>query len=105
MGILKKYNEYLSTQSEGEISPEETMMDDDSNIGSDKQSELQPLIDGEKMSVTIDGYEISLPSEMDGKVFLIVKDKKHVKRESPQEVLDIISGKAVFESKRHRRHR
>jgi hypothetical protein len=104
MGILKKYNEYFYGQNEGDIEGEmeNSEMDMDS---SDEEQELQKLIDGNKTMVTINGITVSLPSEMDGKVFLLDKGGKHIRRESAQEVLDVLTGKAVFESKKYKRHR
>lgn len=93
---MKKFNEFNSfdeREMDGEIeSPKEDM------------SELEKLESGEVNKVEINGFHVSKPSELDGE-FLIDKDGKHMRKSNIQEVVDVVTGKAVFESRRHRRHK
>jgi hypothetical protein len=98
MGMLKKFNEYFYKSVSEEMDSDVEMEKDTELEGSD----LEKLVNGEVNQVEIEGYVVSRPSELDGK-YLIVKDGKHAQRSSEQEVLDIITGKAVFESRKHRK--
>lgn len=89
MGNLRKFNEYFY---EGSEKPE-------SEIGS-----LEELNSGEVNELNMGDFTVTKPSELDGKFLVVNKDGKHTKAETEQEVMDILSGKKVLESKKHRRH-
>jgi hypothetical protein len=114
MGNLRKFNEFYYG---GEESMEKTPIDSNLyQLTKEEMDKLQKLSKGQISEVKINGFTISMPSEFDGKAFLVANEEgKHQKisfeggypamAEAERKVLDIISGKSILESKRNRRHR
>jgi hypothetical protein len=114
MSILKKFNEFYYPEDD---SVEKNPVDSNSyQITQDEMNQLQKLSKGETSEVNINGFTVTMPSEFDGQGFLVANSEgKHKKisfsggypemAEAERKVLDIITGKAILESKRHRRHR
>lgn len=113
MGILKKFNEYSGFHYD---TKEEVPVNNNVyHITKDEMDKLEKLSKGQIAEVEVNGFSVSMPSEFDGKAFLVAKDGKHQKisfeggyskmAEAERKVLDIISGKSILESKRHRRHK
>ena len=113
MGILKKFNEYSGFHYDAK---EEVPVNNDVyHITKEEMDKLEKLSKGQIAEVEVNGFSVSMPSEFDGKAFLVAKDGKHQKisfeggypemAEAERKVLSIISGKVMLESKRHRRPR
>jgi hypothetical protein len=114
MDNLKKFNEFYHADEE---SMEKTPVDSNLyQITKEEMDMLQKLSKGQISQVKINGFTISMPSEFDGQAFLVANEEgKHQKvaftggypemAEAERKVLDIIKGKVILESKRHRRQR
>lgn len=114
MGVLRKFNEffYPGDSENGEIKVDTSL----NQISKDEMDQLQKLSKGQVSEVKVGDFTVSMPSEFDGKAFLVAnKEGKHQKisfeggytkmAEAERKVLDIILGKVVLESKRNRRHK
>jgi hypothetical protein len=112
MAMMKKFNEYFFPEQEKEIS---SPGKDTYQITKEEMDKLEKLSKGQISQVEINGFIVSMPSEFDGKAFLVDKDGKHQKisfdggypemAEAERKVLSIITGEVMLESKRHRRHK
>jgi len=116
MNNLKKFNEFYNYDSDEESMKTPPMDPNMYQIKKEEMSELEKLSKGQISEVKINGFTISMPSEFDGKAFLVANEEgKHQKisfeggypamAEAERKVLDIIQGKVILESKRQRRQR
>jgi len=114
MGILRKFNEFFYP--EDSESKEMKVDSGSSQISKDEMDQLEKLSKGQISEVKVGEFTVSMPSEFDGKAFLVVNGEgKHQKisfeggyqsmAEAERKVLDIIQGKVMLESKRNRRHK
>lgn len=104
---MKKLKKFYEVYYDKKSMEEEYDVMDDSVV--DVEKGLMQLKSGEKTQLEMDGFEISLPSELDGKYFLLVNQQnKHVKIKSEpmnsavMQIEDYISGKKVMESRKPR---
>lgn len=114
MSNLKKFNEFYYPEDK---SMEQQPMDSNQyQVSKEEMDQLGKLSKGEISEVKINGFSVSMPSEFDGKAFLVANEEgKHQKvpfdgsypsmAEAERKVLDIVTGRAIFESKRHNRKR
>ena len=114
MNNLKKFNEFYHADEESMKTP--PMDPNMYQITKEEMSELEKLSKGQVSEVKVGEFTVSMPSEFDGKAFLVANGEgKHQKisfeggypamAEAERKVLDIIKGKVMLESKRHRRQR
>lgn len=113
MGVLSKFNEFYY--------PEDKNMKMDKpsgghQISKEEMSKLEELRDGKITEVQVGEFTVSRPSELDGGYLVANQEGKHqqiradkgdYKSELDAElkVLDILRGKVILESRRHRRPR
>lgn len=113
MESMKKFNEFFYPEKDIESNQQDS---NQYQITKEEMDKLEKLSKGQISEVKLNGFTISKPSEFDGKAFLIVnKEGKHQKiefdgnypsmAEAERKILDIISGKIILESKRHKGHK
>jgi hypothetical protein len=94
MGILKKYNEFLS--------PESFVGDMGSEQHETELHDALKKLSEEGGEAMINGYKISLPSELNyegkPKTYLIDKGGKHAQAQSEEEVERVVTEQVLFES-------
>jgi hypothetical protein len=113
MKIVKGYNEYKDL-SDFSLNGSDKNRMGDNEITDDETAEIKKLASGEINQIDINGFKVSIPSELDGKSFLVINQEgKHHKipfgddsssvSEAEGKVLDIIKGITILESKRYKK--
>ena len=114
MSNLRKFNEFYYPEGEG--------MDMDMDkpkryqISTEERQSLEDLRDGKTNEVQVGEFTVTRPSELDGGYLVANQEGKHQQihctkgdhkseLDAELKVLDILRGKVILESRRHRRSR
>jgi len=114
MKTLRKFNEYF--YSEGEEMMEKPDTDMKNQLSKEEMKDLEDLSRGKNFEVRVGDYTVTKPSELDGGYVItdskgktmqirpdqVEKKSKSVDVDVELAVLDVLTGKKMFESRRHR---